>query len=206
MNFLTNIYKRIYYRITRDNFNHTVLPSEITPRVHVGCGPVNLAGWINVDARGFDHVHIVSTKVSLDEFADGSVGEIYMCHVLEHFKKEEGLDLLKVYSKKLKKGGIIRIAVPSFDLILDAYQKSNQNLDLITASLLGGQDYEYNYHKIVFNKKLLSEMLSSAGFINIEDWTPEVDFGKKVNDWSSNEISIGLMHFPVSLNLKARIA
>ncbi len=173
-------------------------------RIHVGCGPIDLPGWINVDARPFPHVHLASDSVTLAEFSDGVLGEIYLCHVLEHFSFADVDQLLVTYHKKLSHGGVLRLSVPDFDLAIAAYQASGEDLELIRMALMGGQDYEFNYHKSVFNKKLLTKLLTKMGFREIETWDAVTDFGADIGDWSTGILrKKGVGSFPISLNLKA---
>ena len=46
--------------------------------VHLGSGPINIQGWVNVDARKYDHTHMESDGFNLSEFSDGRIDEIYM--------------------------------------------------------------------------------------------------------------------------------
>jgi predicted SAM-dependent methyltransferase len=173
-------------------------------RVHVGCGPIDIAGWVNVDARPFPHVHLASDSVALAEFSDGALGEIYLCHVLEHFSFAEVDQLLVTYHKKMSDGGVLRISVPDFDLAIAAYRASGEDLEFVRMALMGGQDYEFNFHKSVFNKKLLTKLLTEAGFTNIQNWSAAVDFGTDLGDWSTGQLrKKGVGSFPISLNLKA---
>jgi hypothetical protein len=173
-------------------------------RLHVGCGPIDIAGWVNIDARPFPHVHIASNSIALTEFSDGAIGEIYLCHVLEHFSFHEVDQLLAAYQKKLSPGGVLRLSVPDFDLTIAAYQASGKDLEFIRMSLMGGQDYEFNYHKSVFNEKLLTKLLVKAGFSEVLSWNTSSDFGCELGDWSDGELKKkGIGAYPISLNLKA---
>ncbi len=140
----------------------------------------------------------------LPEFAEGAVGEIYLCHVLEHFSFEDVESLLANYHKKLAVGGVLRISVPDFDLAIAAYNATNRDLEFVRMALMGGQDYEFNFHKSIFNKELLANLLKEAGFREIHAWEVESDFGQDIGDWSSGLLKKkGVGSFPISLNLKA---
>lgn len=173
------------------------------PRIHIGCGKIEIPGWINIDARAFPHVHIVTDSVDLKEFSAGTVQEIYLCHVLEHFSFDDVDILLKIYHSKLMPDGVLRLSVPDFELLIKIYEEADYNLELIRAALMGGQNYPQNYHKSVFDKKLLEGLLLRAGFSQVMEWETEKDFGKDLGDWSSGMISKGLRSFEISLNLKA---
>jgi predicted SAM-dependent methyltransferase len=183
----------IFPRVTQDG-----------PRINFGSGNINLQGWINIDARNLPHVHIVETTFELNEFSENSISEIYLCHVLEHFSFSDVSVLLKMLSKKLKSGGIVRISVPSFDSIVKIYSKNSFNIKIVKNALMGGQDYDYNYHKSIFNKKYLTELLLDSGYDRVEEWETLEDFGVDLGDWSNKSYLTDVGLVPISLNLKAR--
>ena len=172
-------------------------------RVHLGAGPINIQGWINIDAREASHIHLQASGFDLKEFTDGAVSEIYMCHVLEHFSFEETKTVLKTLREKLKVGGVLRLSVPDFGQLVAIYHASNNDLELIKMALMGGQDYEYNFHKSVFNEKLLSDLLVSCGFEYVQTWSTLEDFGVDLGDWSNQGFETSQGNIPVSLNIKA---
>lgn len=176
---------------------------KIGPRIHIGCGPVDVPGWINIDARPFTHVHILTDSLDLKEFSNGTVQEIYLCHVLEHFSFDEVDSLFNMYHSKLMQSGTLRLSVPDFELLIKIYKETDQNLELIRASLMGGQHYKQNFHKSIYDRKLLTKLLLKAGFSEVLDWVTQIDFGKDIGDWSNGKINFGLKIFDVSLNLKA---
>lgn len=172
-------------------------------RVHLGAGPINLAGWLNIDAREASHIHLVANNFELSEFADGTLAEIYMCHVLEHFSFEEADQLLRNFRKKLKPGGLLRISVPNFDHLVKVYQANGNDLEIVRRALMGGQDYEYNFHKSIYNKAHLSSLLVACGYVNPREWTTLQDFGVDIGDWSSRNFDTPSGSFPISLNIKS---
>ena len=172
-------------------------------KLHLGCGDINLQGWINVDGRPGSHIHIVSLDFNLSEFSDSSVSEIYMCHVLEHFSYKEGLDLINKLRKKLKPMGILRLSLPDFDKLINIYKLNKNNIKSIKSALMGGQTYELNFHKSMYNKSYLIEVLKEAGFINFIEWNPEKDFGFSIGDFSNATIKTKLKDEDISLNIKA---
>jgi predicted SAM-dependent methyltransferase len=171
-------------------------------KVHLGSGPINIQGWINVDARSYEHVHVVSDGFDLREFADGAISEIYLCHVLEHFSFEEAEALLKSLKVKLRQGGVIRISVPSFDRLIEVYKLSGSDITKVKFALMGGQDYQYNFHKSLYNLKSLRELLEHCGYSNILEWETLADFGVDLGDWSNGTFATKQGALPISLNLK----
>ena len=172
-------------------------------RIHLGAGPINLQGWINVDARSDSHIHLKSEGFGLSEFSNDGVSEIYMCHVLEHFSFEETKEVLETFREKLKRGGVLRLSVPDFDRMVEAYHANGNDIETVKFALMGGQDYVYNYHKSVYNHDLLCNLLVECGFGQPTVWTTEVDFGVDLGDWSNKGFDTPNGFVPVSLNIKA---
>lgn len=143
-------------------------------KLHIGCGEKFLPGYKHLDAREFSHVDYVTDDLSnLSMFDDETIDEIYACHILEHFTREEirNETILKEWNRILKKGGILRLAVPNFEAIVEEYL-SSKNLELIMGLLYGGQDYEYNFHFQTYDFKRISNILNHAGFSQVTtyDW------------------------------------
>ena len=90
-------------------------------KLHIGCGDRHIPGFIHVDVRKLPHVDYVTSADKLDMFEDDSVDLIYSCHVLEHFPKYQTEDVLKEWHRVLKPGGILRLAVPDFEKIVEVY-------------------------------------------------------------------------------------
>jgi len=149
-------------------------------KLHIGCGDKYLPGFKHLDAREFPHVDYVTDDLSnLSMFKDNSIDEIYACHIIEHFTRIDMAEgkILKEWNRILKKGGVLRIAVPNFEAIVEEYLYS-KDLDLIMGLLYGGQNYEYNYHYQTYDFKRISKLLKNAGFSKIttynwEDFLPQ---------------------------------
>ena len=147
-------------------------------KLHIGCGKRNLPGWKHFDIRKIDaHIDFVGKADDLSQFADDSIEEIYACHLLEHFGRHEVDKVLVEWNRVLVKSGVIHIAVPDFEAVMEYYSEEH-NLQKILGFLYGGQDYAYNYHYMAFDYKYLKERLEAAGFEKIEryewrDFLPE---------------------------------
>jgi predicted SAM-dependent methyltransferase len=116
-------------------------------------------------------------------FDYSSVDLIYACHLLEHFKRGEVEGVLKEWHRVLKASGILRLAVPDFDRLIEVYRKT-KDIKLILGPLVGRQDYPENIHYIIFNFDLLSEFLRDAGFKKVKryDWRKTIH--KDYDDFS----------------------
>ena len=171
-------------------------------KIHLGAGNINIQGWINIDARKFKHTHLLDQDFELNEFKDESISEIYLCHVLEHFSFKDSEKLLEKIYKKLSIGGLIRISVPDFSKLKLIYDESN-DLEKIKFAIMGGQNYENDFHKSIYDLKILSEILNKINFKEVKNWESEEDFGVQLNDWSSGIYKVNGKKFKISLNVKA---
>ncbi len=140
-------------------------------KLHLGCGKRHIPGYVHIDAIDYPHVDHVSTIDRLSFIPDSSVDVIYNCHVLEHFKRNDVLAVLKEWQRTLKQGGILRVSVPDFGAISEVYQNT-KDISLVIGPLFGRQDYLYNIHYNTFDFDSLSKILIEAGFENVQrfDW------------------------------------
>lgn len=173
--------------------------------LHIGCGGINSPEFINLDARAMPHVHIVSKNIfDLRMISDSSLDLIYMSHVLEHVPRNSVLQTIKELGRVLKPGGTLRISVPDFDHIVHLYTESGNDINSIAPALMGGQNYQFNFHYSVFNQSHLSDLLAKGGFHQIEGWDPIHCEHHDFEDWASRYIYLEERPFPISLNLEAR--
>jgi predicted SAM-dependent methyltransferase len=172
--------------------------------LHIGCGEKNSPEFINIDARPFPHVHIVTDDITnLSDFDSGTVDLIYMCHILEHIKRDDVKNVLIEMRRVLKNGGVLRLSVPDFDRLIDVYNASEKNIGSICRQLMGGQNHQYNIHYSVFNNQSLSQILQSAGFSKVIPWDPDNCQYHNFKDRATRRLVANGREYPISLNLEA---
>ena len=174
-------------------------------KLHVGCGNVILSGWTNLDIDNIPGVNIVDDAAVLSKISDESCDIIYACHVLEHFGRHEVGNVLKIWNKKLKKNGILRLAVPDFQKVIQWYQK-NPELEDVTGLTVGGQKTKYDFHKVIFDKKKLTNLLTNSGFYDVREWDWRKTDHSNIDDYSQAYLphmnkENGLL---MSLNIEAK--
>jgi predicted SAM-dependent methyltransferase len=138
-------------------------------KLHIGCGDKYLPGFKHMDIIPKPHIDYVANASDLSFLDDGCVDEIYACHVLEHFKRFEVDGVLSEWSRVLRAGGLLRIAVPSFNAVAAEYAQHG-DLDKVLGLLYGGQNYEYNFHFQTYDFNRLKGLLEKAGFINVSEY------------------------------------
>ena len=174
-------------------------------RLHLGSGEINLQGWINIDAKEDMHIHITEKDFKLNYFANNSISEIYLCHVLEHFTENEIKGLMTTFRDKLIKGGILRVSVPDFDRIIEIYNSGDKKIEKIHPILFGGQDNLYNYHKSAFNKDKLIRIFKEFNFKKVREWETKTILGSSIDDYSDQFIKVKNKKIPISLNICGEI-
>ena len=152
-------------------------------QLHLGCGERYIPDFIHIDVRELPHVDYVTSADNLRIFKDNYADLIYACHVLEHFKRHEVEKVLREWSRVLRRGGILRLAVPDFESLARVYKKY-KDMSLILGPLHGRQDYPENTHYISFDFRSLKTMLLRVGFKKIKryDWRGTVH--KDYDDFS----------------------
>jgi len=132
-------------------------------------------GYKHLDVRNIGGLDYVSDIRDLP-FKDGEVEEFLAYHVLEHVGREDAKKVLSECYRCLKTNGTLLIKCPNLYYNALEYVKLRQEqfkndsvenvqriYDLV-GWFYGGQDYEENIHKFIFDFWVLKEFLISAGF------------------------------------------
>jgi predicted SAM-dependent methyltransferase len=148
-------------------------------KLHLGCGKIDIQGFINIDICKNDNVHIVHDVVSLPMFADNSVDLIYASALFQYFDFQKGQQCLKEWYRVLKPNGVLRVSTVDFDKLLEVYEKCDKDIDKVIGPMYGkihvnGDSFDEGaiYHKTVYTKDKFICFLKEAGFSKIKnyDW------------------------------------
>lgn len=142
-------------------------------KLHLGCGSVIIPDYINIDINYIPGVDDIADIRYLHprKYPANSADVIYASHVLEHINKWDYEAVLKRWYKILKPGGILRLALPDFEQLVQVYIET-KDLKLIYGPLYGGQDSPGNTHYWCWDFQQLKSVLESVGFqrVNRYDW------------------------------------
>ena len=155
------------------------MTDEVT-KLNLGAGKTQIEGFTPIDRK-------LGTEVYPLDYPDDSVDEIRASHVVEHFSHDEVIDVLTDWVRALKPGGRMRIAVPNFAHIAEAYHRGLDSPDMLFSYAMGGQTDENDFHKSLFDEGHLRKAMRLAGLSGIRDWSDGV-----------SDCSV----LPVSLNLE----
>lgn len=141
-------------------------------KFHLGCGNKFIEGFIHIDILEFPHVDHRTSIDNLEMFESDSVSLIYAAHVLEHFSRNDIDRVLAEWYRVLKRGGILRLAVPDFKACVDQYLENGEDLSEIMGLLIGGHKDKYDRHGKIFDERLLTVYLQRVGFSSYQryDW------------------------------------
>lgn len=170
-------------------------------KLHLGCGTVYLDGYVNIDMEGvpaklhperkehnlttidkyykypfrknmYNKVYDIKDDVTkLNGFEENSVDEILSVNLIDHMKKDEFLDMLMVWKKVLKPGGV---------LIIDVDDRRKQAQILVEADTVEKIEWamrliychhrtKYDTHYWGYTPEYLKSILEDNGFNYV--WT-----------------------------------
>ncbi len=183
LNSLKKMIKELHKKIVSvtNNFYHIYfLGSKKYDKLNLGSGRQTIKGWLNID---FDPIFAPgSVQIDLRKklpFPDNSISKIFSEHTIEHFSKNDGLNLIKECHRVLKPGGVIRFGWPDFNKIVKAFNKKDKKhwdgmLKHMGPNLTNSYDefisdclYSWD-HRYMYTPELLKKYFKIAGFKNAQ--------------------------------------
>lgn len=152
-------------------------------KLHLGCGGVYKEGWVNIDNNSDNNIARLDLNWDLRyplPFSNNSVDFIYHEHLLEHLTIEEAHRFLLECKRVLKPSGIMRIAVPDLEFVIETYNNSNwekdykefrkkYSLDFVkTKAEMININFRYWGHKWLYDWEELNRRLSDIPFAKIQ--------------------------------------
>lgn len=167
--------------------------------VNLGCGYTNPTNWMGVDGsiiryfinvlpKGLTQKMFKGSKDVADckivhhnlysgmPFKDGTVGNIYTSHFLEHMFKEGVQELLTDCVRVLEKDGVMRICVPSLEenmvhmeeSIAKARKGDSEDIQLYLTKMDDKYVNPVHYHKWTYFPEEMKGMMEKAGFREVQ--------------------------------------
>lgn len=143
-------------------------------KLHVGCGRVKLSGWINADLSPRAEL-VIDLRWPLP-FPTDYLDYIYSEHVLEHLRYKTAVRFLREARRVLAHGGVIRIAMPDLDDLVEGYQNDWRRFDWVswpehsfikTRAQMINIAFRWWGHQHLYNREELERALRDAGFSDI---------------------------------------
>ncbi len=171
--------KRFRARLKRLRARNVVPPY---PLLHMGCGPVRVSGWLNVDVTHSDYdVDLASVPLPWESRVfEAVVGE----HFIEHLDlRSEVLPLFREILRILIPGGELWLSTPDIEKICKAYLQDRMQAmindrklrwpryslgEFPSTQMINDLFHQGGAHKNLFDFALLHWALQAAGFIQVE--------------------------------------
>jgi predicted SAM-dependent methyltransferase len=149
--------------------------------LNLGCGPNTHPQFCNLDYEWFPGVDVVWNVTRGLPFADGYFGGVYSEHMLEHLPFAAALELLAECRRVLRKGSVLRIAVPDGQFYLSEYVKhlageaiclphgdiDRAKFSIVTPMVSVNRVFYSHGHKFIWDFETLSLALEGAGFTEV---------------------------------------
>jgi predicted SAM-dependent methyltransferase len=145
-------------------------------RLHLGCGRNRFEGWINADTSASSEL-IVFMERPLP-LPDACLSRIYSEHVLEHVSYDVGLTFLREAFRVLEPGGVIRVAVPDLEDLVEGYVNSDWKTRfdwtqwpeygfLKTRAQMLNIGFRWWGHQHLYDREELERVFLEAGYRNL---------------------------------------
>jgi predicted SAM-dependent methyltransferase len=174
-------------------------------KFNVGCGKRNWPGWVNVDGANLPHIH--DHDITLKNQPNDYIDLLYSSHLIAYFDRQEAAELLAGWYKKIKPGGVLRLATPNFGKLAAIYM-SGGAFNTIAGPLYGRMEMNGKliYHKTCYTDMSLRELLTSVGFTNVRRYdhmeTEHPNTGDR-DDFYDDHSAAYIDDVLISLNMQA---
>ncbi|SRR6266568_1540663 len=93
-------------------------------KLNVGCGTDYKKGWINIDNNSDNNIKKLDLNWDMRKplpFDDNTIDFIFNEHFFEHLTPDEARPIMKDLMRVLRPGGVMRIAMPDLESVVDHY-------------------------------------------------------------------------------------
>ncbi|ATP58084.1 hypothetical protein CPT03_17240 [Pedobacter ginsengisoli] len=144
-------------------------------QIIIGAHTTDYKDWLPTNIENLNLLEIDSFD---NLFGDKKADRFLAEHVFEHISYDDAIIALKNCNKYLKKGGVVRIAVP------DGF---HPNPDYINMVKPGGHGEGAHDHKLLYDYKTLSKAFEESGYrVNLLEYYDE-NGQFHFNEWDSKD-------------------
>jgi len=154
-------------------------------KFNIGCGWRNFGkDWIHIDGGEYDHLD--SSDIFIKGYENDFADLIYASHFIEYLDREEVVPLLLRWKEVLKPNGVMRLAVPDFEVYARLYWGGSYPLESFLGVLYGRMPMgdKTIYHKTVYDFHSLKTLLESIGMLEIKKYNWEETEHSEFDDHS----------------------
>lgn len=137
-------------------------------KLHVGCGPQILPGWINVDNQRYPGVDRVLDVTRGLPFTN--LRYIFAEHFIEHLAYDDGLAFMGECRRALAGDGVLRLSTPNLDWVWVThyhFREWSAPHEAVRDCFALNKAFRGWGHQFLYNFTTLSETLRAAGFADV---------------------------------------
>ena len=135
-------------------------------KLHIGCGPQILKGWVNIDNAEYPGVDRVLDVTAGLPFED--VSYIFAEHFIEHLAYSDAARLMAECRRVLRDDGVLRLSTPNLDWVwVTHYRLEMTEQEQVQACFYLNRAFRGWGHQFLYNERTLRSLLLDAGFANI---------------------------------------
>jgi predicted SAM-dependent methyltransferase len=159
------------------------LRGAISPKLHIGCGPHKLSGWLNTDVDTSDGGVFLDATKRLP-FEEATFDFVYCEHMIEHISVSSASGFLDECLRVLKPGGTLRIATPDMACLFKLWRESESPLMKAYISnaakhfvdypnfpnkCMAINNFFYNWgHQFIYDEETLVRLMKNGGFDEVQ--------------------------------------
>lgn len=135
-------------------------------KLHLGCGPLALPGWVNIDNQRYPGVDKVLDLRKGLPYKD--VSFVFAEHFIEHLAYDDALKLMRESRRVLRDDGVLRLSTPNLDWVWVTHYRLDAPEDQqVAACFYLNRAFHGWGHQFLYNERTLTATLRDAGFANV---------------------------------------
>jgi predicted SAM-dependent methyltransferase len=151
--------------------------------LQIGSGRTTLPGWLSTDLRPKSDEVVPMDATQPFPFDDDVFEHVYLEHMIEHIGYLDGQVMLKECLRVLRPGGVLRVATPDLQVLIDLYEHrggedGDHYVRWVTRRYLEGISHRHpvfvlnnamrNWgHTFLYDGEVLTLALEDAGFTDV---------------------------------------
>jgi len=136
-------------------------------KLHIGCGPLAMPGWVNIDNKRYPGVDKVLDVTRGLPFKDVSFA--FAEHFIEHLAYDAGLALMRECRRVMRDDGVLRLSTPNLDWVwVTHYRLDAPEAEALQACFALNRAFRGWGHQFLYNERTLTATLNDAGFANVK--------------------------------------
>ena len=137
-------------------------------QLHLGCGPLVLDGWINIDNQPYAGIDFRWDLARGIPFRNARY--VFAEHFIEHLSYQQGSDFTRNCRAALRDDGILRLSTPNLDWVwIYSYhptQWANED-EALRDCFVTNRAFRGWGHQFLYNLTTLTALLQNTGFANV---------------------------------------